>query len=112
LECSFAESTWSVLHRKGVCLCALQPRWELSTFWLCPNANGGKGEIVGKVIEFYIPVGFRFKAKGDNLLETSRVIEFPSGNPTTFRQAAWIFPEVDADLAMQIRAYSSDLGIS
>jgi hypothetical protein len=54
---------------------------------------------VGKLIEFYIPQGFRPKTKPENPLETSQVIEFPSGKSNTFHQSTWIFPEVDADLA-------------
>lgn len=54
---------------------------------------------MAKLIEFYIPEGFRFKPKPDDSLETSQVIEFPSGKSDRFHQATWIFPEADADLA-------------
>ncbi len=54
---------------------------------------------MGKLIEFYVPDDFRLKPKRKESLESSRVIEFPSSKPDTFRQITWIFPEVDADLA-------------
>ncbi|MFL6436262.1 MAG: hypothetical protein ACJ71Q_01690 [Terriglobales bacterium] len=53
---------------------------------------------MGKLIEFYIPEGFRLKTKRDTL-ETARVIEFPGGKSETFHQVTWIIPEIDADLA-------------
>jgi hypothetical protein len=54
---------------------------------------------MGKLIEFYIPEGFRFRTTGENIQGNSRVIEFPSRRSDTFHQVTWIFPEVDADLA-------------
>lgn len=54
---------------------------------------------MGKLIEFYVPEGFRFKTIRGETLETSRVIEFPSDKSDGFHQVTWVFPEVDADLA-------------
>lgn len=58
-----------------------------------------KEKVMGKLIEFYVPEGFRFNSKPDATLETSRVIEFPSGKSDRFHQVTWVFPEIDADLA-------------
>ncbi|HKR28959.1 MAG TPA: hypothetical protein VJT08_00695 [Terriglobales bacterium] len=54
---------------------------------------------MGKLIEFYIPEGFTFETKRGDTLETSRVIEFPSGKSDGLHQVTWVFPEIDADLA-------------
>ena len=54
---------------------------------------------MGKLIEFYIPEGFRSKRKWDEAVETSGVIEFPSSKSETSRPHTWIVPEIDADLA-------------
>jgi hypothetical protein len=54
---------------------------------------------MGKLIEFYVPDGFRSKTKRKESLEGPRVIEFPSSKSDIFHQVTWIFPEVDADLA-------------
>lgn len=54
---------------------------------------------MGRLIEFYIPDNFNPQPRRKKPLEGAQVIQFPANTSDEFRQATWIFPEVDADLA-------------